>query len=190
MYYKLIPLPNLDQLSASIYEQIPDEYKTRTLVHSFKPAFFESNELLVKAVETIRPWNEVNNICIATTISKQRLPIHADTAIIERLRKGNASRWALNIPVHNCVNSYTNFYQCKEGASGKVESDADAINYNDTFTAYDDDDMQIADTLIMTEAALFNLLMPHAAFNDTDEPRVLISVRFKSPFSFEELYED
>jgi hypothetical protein len=87
------------------------------------------------------------------------------------------STLALNIPLINCENSKTIFYECEK---------TDKFIYKERLTeAKDISKCQEIGSYILDKPILFNTQVLHAVFNHSDMPRLSISLRFeKNPIDW------
>lgn len=82
---------------------------------------------------------------------------------------------ALNFPIKNCDNTYTTMYKLKKG-------DQIDITLPDG-TAYskfsDDSEFEEVETFYLKKPTFFNTGIPHQVFNNTDDVRLSLSIRFE-----------
>ena len=172
--YKFIDLPNLDNVSNIIMQYVPEEVKKYTVFKSLPDKQFALCKPLVEAVETIKPWSDIYYIAMITVAPHDKLPTHTDWDMKDK-------PYALNIPIYNCAKTPSIFYQLKD------KNDKPKVIYQDhgdPFYYYDSDQTEEIERFYLTKAAFFNTQIPHSALNTTDEARIMISIRFKTPIEF------
>jgi hypothetical protein len=182
MNYQYVDLPYLDVIAKKVLEKIPDEVKTSTTVAPQDCDMFKDIPELVQAVELFKSWDELYNICIGYTLPNYRQVIHIDSYTHSIGMDSTTSKYALNIPIFNCDNSYTCWYKHKDPLNPKV---IEWHHAGSTTYVYPFDDMIECDRVYWTKPLWFNILEPHCGFNYTDKERIMISVRFKTKFDWE-----
>ena len=179
--YKFINLPNVDKIGEIIWRNLPDEIKF-TSVSIYKTvdmALFYKCKPLVEAVETIRPWNELDQIAIVVVKPHGRIPIHTDLG-----EYTIPTKYALNFPIFNTDNCYTAFYKLNKDVEGPIKYQ----DHGDPYVSYRDEDVEEIDRMFLTNTAFFNTQVLHSVVNLTDQPRCAITLRFKTPFDFEKIF--
>jgi len=176
MNYQYIDIPNLNEISKQVLNKIPEFHKNNSSFKSCDKDFFKDIKILKDFIETLMPWDEIKNAAIVCTGGKSRLPIHVDR------HPDEGHKYALNIPVYNCINTYTIFYKMKDGnkfnpsADGYYKKNKNRENQHSYFVC-NESDVEEIDRLYLNKAAFFNIQVPHSAVNDTDEPRIVLSIR-------------
>jgi len=176
MNYKLIDLPNVEKIADIVYKRLPIEYKTRTQFYSQPKELFEKFETLFNSIEVVKPREDIVNFAIVTCNPHSRSPVHTDT-----IGDGHVS--AINFPIYNCRDTYTCFYKILNNAETRI-ADQD---HGDPYVNYDPNDLEEIDRLYLHKAAVFNTQVPHGIINDTDEPRIILSVRFNTPIDISKI---
>jgi hypothetical protein len=172
--YKFVNLPNLTEISSAVVKYIPENYKKFLGFTSITKDKFSSCTPLVEAVETIRPWHDVDYIALITVSPYNKLPTHIDWDMAD-------NPFSLNIPIFNCAKTPSVFYKLK---NKQIEPKIIYQDHGDPFYYYDSDQTEEVERFYLTKAAFFNTQIPHSAINDTNETRIMISVRFKTPLKF------
>jgi len=176
MNYQYVDIPNLDEISEQVLHKIPEFHKDNSSCN-FKNCdknFFKEIKILKDFIETLIPWDEITHTAIVCTGSKSRLPIHVDR------HPDKVHQYALNIPVYNCLNTYTIFYKIRDRNKFNLSTD---LYYGKnpktqySYFVYDQSDVEEIDRLYLNKAAFFNHQIPHSAVNDTNEPRIVLSIR-------------
>jgi hypothetical protein len=188
MYFKPVELPNLDlikqQISKLIFESTDQEFQQKKH-HTFldmPPDFYKSIVPLVQAVETVRPWSDVNYIAIVrTTPGIMDIHVDSDVGVIDQQGQYIASppeqKWALNIPIANCEETYTCWYKLKPGRQAKrVLHPINKYLHN----MYDLEDLDEVGRYYLHSAGFFNALEIHRPVNNTNQDRVVLSIRFNT----------
>jgi hypothetical protein len=201
MYYKFVDLPSegvaeqvLSVSTTSTHQDIVAT-KNRTFRFSSPDAYVEC-PALVHAVEKITSWSNVLYVALVHT-PPGVVDIHVDfdgddyaTAgydvlspdKIERFHSLFANRhathlspWALNFPIANCDVTYTAFYKQTERTVPRFQ-----IHPVNDFPYYkfELDELEEADRLYLTQPAFFNTQEIHGAVNNSDQDRLVLTVRF------------
>lgn len=182
MNYQYVDLPYLDVIAKKVLEKIPESLKKCTTVAAQKHEMFEDIPELIEAVELFKPWSDLYNICIGYTQPNSEQVIHVDSATHFIGMDSTASKYALNIPILNCDDTYTCWYKHKDPLNPKVTEQHHA---DSTLFVYAFEDMIEYEKVYWTKPLWFNILEPHCGFNYTDKERIMISVRFKTKFDWE-----
>jgi len=172
--YKYVDFPNLKETVNEILKIIPELHKDTSVYKSYDKEFFSNIKLLKDGVEKFNSWNEIFDIAIVSTKANSSLPIHKDFGPIEK------TIYSLNLPLYNCDKSYNILYKLKENANFKKKSDE---NNDYEYFKYKEKDVEEVARFYLTQAVLFNTQMPHTAINPTNEPRIMLTMRFNTPLS-------
>jgi hypothetical protein len=172
--YRYIDLPKIDEVSKIIMQYIPPDVKKYTVFKSLPEKQFALCKPLVEAVEMIKPWSDIYYIAMITVAPHDKLPTHIDWDMKDK-------PYALNIPIYNCDKTPSIFYRLKD-----VNCEPKVIyqDHGDPFYYYDGDQTEEIERFFLHKAAFFNTQVPHSALNTTDEARIMLSVRFKTPIEF------
>jgi len=176
MFYKFTDLPNLAQLQSDVltfvnsseYALEPNEAHSIRFVDSWQHV-----QSLIDAVETICEWQHVKYIAFATTPARSFITVpHKDS-----VSDDTEYAWALNIPISNWRQTYVNFYQDKKEATGSTSVHGrDMYQYPCTY--FNEQDIELIETVCLDRPAFFNTREIHSPINYTSKPRHIISVRF------------
>jgi hypothetical protein len=172
--YRYVDFPNLKEIAKQILEILPDLHKDTNVYKSYDKDFFFKIKPLVESVEKFKPWNDMFDIAIVSTKANSSLPIHKDFGPIEK------TIYSLNIPIYNCDKSYNILYKLKENAQPEKRTD-DKNEYE--YFKYKEKDVEEVARFYLTQAVLFNTQMPHTAINPTNEPRIMLTMRFNTPLT-------
>lgn len=172
--YKYVDFPNLKETVNEILKIIPELHNDTSVYKSYDKEFFSNIKLLKDGVEKFNSWNEIFDIAIVSTKANSSLPIHKDFGPIEK------TIYSLNLPLYNCDKSYNILYKLKENANFKKKSDE---NNDYEYIKYKERDLEEVVRFYLTQAVLFNTQMPHTAINPTNEPRIMLTIRFNTPLT-------
>ena len=172
MNYHYIDIPNLEEISKQVLDLSPELHKNTNIYKSYGKEFFGSIVTLVESVETLKPWKEIFDIALVSTKPKSKLPIHVDYGPITK------HKYSLNIPVYNCENTYVIMYKKKNNNVNYYTKSSGHNDYNE----FNEVDMEPIDTFYLSKAALFSTQIPHRPINETTEPRIMLTVRFETPW--------
>jgi hypothetical protein len=167
LLYKYLDLPYLEDIKQIIPKYLPELYKKESKFTPESPEPFSKCWQLVKAIETVTPWENVESIVIISCSKDIPFDIHTDNY---------TNSYALNIPLLNCENSYTLFYKVKEGES--PISKAVEQTHNLPYSFYKDNQVEVIDKMYLHKPAYFNTNVPHKPVTETDGVRLILSVRF------------
>lgn len=173
MNYKYVHLPNTDNIAREILKKLPPEHKKKNIFKGYPIEFFDI-ESLRSDVETITPWDNIHDMALVSTKPYSFLPTHIDYH--DLLKK---TVYALNIPIYNCENTHVIFYRVineKNSPQHKTQEHGNA----DDYCEYADSDVVEIEKFYLRTAALFNTQVPHRAVNHTNQPRIVLTIRFKS----------
>jgi hypothetical protein len=177
MHYKFIDLPNLDLIAQRILKHVPEDYKKKNIYKSLPIEIFTACTPLVEAVETIKPWSDLEYIAMIVALPDIEMPIHTDlgSTLVE-------NKYALNIPIYNCEKPYTAFFRVKDHISGVERTHAAIETPSSNYLHYNETDVVEIGRMHLYKAAFFNTQVPHTVINTTDDLRIIISIRSKTPF--------
>jgi hypothetical protein len=178
MHYKFIDLPNLEEIQTIILRNLPQQYKESHMYMTRPVEDFSACTPLVNAVETFKPWDELLSIGIVITQPHKKIPVHTDLGDLVIKYK-----YSCNIPIYNCNKPYTSFYRLLDGGEPKIVTQP----HGDMLTLYSDDQIEEIARMHLYKPAIFNTQVPHGITNPTDEPRIVISIRFKTPIDISEI---
>ncbi len=173
MHYQFIDLPNLKEIQEKILRNLPQDFKSRTLYITLPTSSFQACAPLFHAIETIKPWSDIDKIGLVVVQPNLKIPIHIDLG--EQIIK---HKFAINIPIYNCEKPYTSFYRHLLQDQGDVYVQP----HGDSLIRYEESAMQEIARMHLYKPAFFNTQIPHGITNPTDEPRIAVSVRFSTPF--------
>jgi hypothetical protein len=171
--YKFIDLPYFKEIAAGVLKLLPPELlqQTRFTVDHYTGRYKKIPHF-VEAIETLKPFEEVDAVCYIIVGPNDRLVKHTDI--------GYKNPIVLNIPVYNCDDTYSVFYRVDNRTKTLIAGDFGTANH--LLDSYEADETEVVEKVVMSKPMLYNVSVPHNAINDTTEPRVVLSVRFKTPF--------
>ena len=174
--YKFIELPKLDVIQRRVWN---DWFHMDIDDDRFWPQDkkdWEHYTELVEAVETVMPWHTVYYVALVTVNPGSRLPIHTDAG------ENNARHpYGLNIPIHNCKDTYTPFYRVLDpDYTAKVTN---TFSKADSYYDYPEDQVEEVDRMYLTQPAFFCHQTIHSVINPTEQLRVALALRFTEPIA-------
>jgi hypothetical protein len=137
--------------------------------------FYANCEPLVDAVNQICSWQDILYILFISTPPGVEF-IHRDSDEHDYF-------WVLNIPILNCKDAYTSFYEPLPGEQGIVPAPKKCAESNvgpgrgDGYTQWQPNQVKEIDRMYLTQPMLFNMATIHGIHNPTNHPRVSISIR-------------
>lgn len=199
MYYKSLSLPNW----TSIYEELEPVYRSKipagagvTREDSF--TMFTVEELstsptlvdIVKALGLYEYWQPGP---IITTGPYKAIPIHMDYNLNHKwtasewnsdivkackefdiLKYNNIKRETILIPLLNCENSVSYFYELKPGKSTKLLQTHQGLYYH----IADYEDVEEKASFVLNEPVIFDITKLHTAVNFSNNIRITLNLRF------------
>jgi hypothetical protein len=185
-YYQHVDLPHINEIATLVREQLGKFYFENTIFKIFPPARFE-HPLLVESVSKIKPWNEIAHASIITTqpFAHDRNPdtnIHQD--IMTLTEWGQEQAVCLNIPIYNCDKTYVAIYEQLQDPFRLQGTYKNGHTYEALH--WKQDWCREIDRMFLPKPALFYTQMPHAIINETDESRIILSIRFSTPIDLDE----
>ena len=183
MLYKTINLPNRDKIVKELENNFPVYFGKIT---EDKSKFYGCNVKLVKQVcpllgDFLRGTNLYNRWLGGgiSIISSSTMPIHTDSD--RPLRN-----YALNIPIFNCQDSYTVWYEPIDATKFErkeyVSNDVTVISNH-----YSKDNVVELGRVCSDSVAFVNIKTPHHGINHSSNLRALISLRFVPELTLEEI---
>ena len=173
MNYQYINLPNIDSIAEEILKKLPPNHRKKNMLKGYPIEFFDTKTLR-DAVSTITSWDNISVIALVSTKPHSFLPIHKDDFLGKY-----QEYYALNIPIYNCDNTHVIFYRTvnKENVG---EHKSQEHGNGENYYQYAESDVEEIEKFYLKTATLFNTQVPHRAINNTNEPRIVLTIRFKS----------
>ena len=170
-HYKYIDLnnSNLSQQIADFIQPRPCLIGAPDFANLVGPDAFWHCTPLVQAVETVCPWSEIYFIGVLKFNPEFKL-IHQDQT------PGYEYEWALNIPVLNCADTYTAFYQPRTGQQAEF---VDRPDISAEYHVWRPEQVEEVERMYFTQPVLFNSSSIHCVHNPTELVRVSLTVRFR-----------
>ena len=185
-YYAHVDLPHIEEITTIILEKLDRFYFENTIFKIFPPTKFE-HPLLVESVSKIKPWNEIAHASIITTqpFAHHKDPhtnIHQD--IMTLTEWGQEQAVCLNIPIFNCDKTYVAIYEQLQDPYRLQGTYKNGHTYEALH--WKQDWCREIDRMFLPKPALFYTQMPHAIINETNESRIILSIRFSTPIDLDE----
>jgi hypothetical protein len=181
--YQYINLPNLDKISEEIFKKLPVEtVAPKTGFVKVYPTEFFDTKTFRDAINKITSWDNIHAIALASTKRHSFLPIHTDYHDITT----RETVYALNIPIYNCDNTYVIFYRLIN-ENILVKPEYQNHGPGEDYCKYNASDVKEIEKFYLKTAAFFNTQVPHSVVNNTNESRIVLSIRFKSKL---EIFKD
>lgn len=180
MNYLYVDLPNIDIIAQEILKKLPTEHRTKNIFKGYPTEFFDIETLKI-AVGTITSWNNIHDMALVSTKPYSFLPIHIDYH--DLLKK---TVYALNIPIYNCEKTHVVFYRSLKENSPPEHKSQEHGNADD-YCEYNERDVEEIEKFYLKTAALFNTQVPHKAVNNTSDPRIVLTIRFRSKLDMDKI---
>lgn len=183
--YKKINIENLNLIQNEVLEYLSSN--TRFLLDNGPSGFNGINTLELKLysfhlknfLEKYNLFNRWKNTGISVIESNSSLQIHTDSILQNRI-------YALNIPIENCENSYTVWYQKKNNLSPKFfyynTNDGPILYFN-----YEPENVNEIDRIESKYPVFVNVKEPHKGESFNQNKRILISLRFTPELTEKEI---
>jgi hypothetical protein len=175
-YYKYIDVPELPQITQELSAFVRD---TNHIDRNMRAGFTFCSmvpETVLNAAPSLRSMLE--RYGLSSSIERIGLPI-VSPCTQGILHVDGASKQAFNMPVHNCDDSFTEWWenvdldQIKEDV--RVAEKAPTAPYLKCFYREDSRPVFRAKSKY---AMWYNTSLPHRGINNSDRPRVIITIRF------------
>jgi hypothetical protein len=186
MIYKNLVIDNFleiqNELSTNLHRYLKN-YK------DCKSLFYGSNANIIKEccpglsnfLYNKNLLNRFTGAGISVLNSNDMLYIHTDS-----LKKNRT--YALNIPICNCENSYTIWYQEKDkNIKPKLDYYTSTNNQKIEFFEYDENNMIEIARLESSNPAFVNIKIPHRGISFNNNKRFLMSLRFNPELTWPEI---
>jgi hypothetical protein len=180
--YKFYDTPNLKTIQDDVFEiilKLNSGLLTQQTYLELKPAIFEKVPSLVEFINTFHNWEDIDGIAIIVVLPKSEHLIHRDIGF--NILK---SKYCFNIPIKNFEYSITKFYKLKEEKKEQI-----TVIGGVPLAHYPSEDVIMIDGLWCNRPCFFNTQIPHGVSNNGDLPRVLISIRPRTPFNLEIIFK-
>lgn len=187
MLWKKAEIENINGVISSIMEVIEKDVEYckqlkdyESFIYNYSPDLFAHIPDLVNSVNKVISWNDIDQIILLSHTCLAKGMAHIDN----KPNFETASDYGLNIPIYNCTATYINFYKPKENEECKLIK----INVNDAVSSikyYEESQVDLVDTLYLLEPHFINVASPHQPINNTDQPRLVVSFRFKTKLPWE-----
>jgi len=153
------------QLSAQVGSSTVGSYRS--------PTDFKLCTPLVEAVNKICSWSDISYIALFN-FNTDVLIIHQDTP--------HDYKWALNIPILNCADTYTAFYEPLSLNNFRMPTveeikQVGSEGAEEQIKLWPEDQVKEIDRMYLTQPVLFNISSIHGVHNHTGLPRVSCSIR-------------
>lgn len=171
-FYK-IKINNLESIQLNVLSKIPPQDLKLKPTRLFYPGYnFLDDQDLLFALDQYGLTDYVHDIAIFVLGPNDVSPIHVDGDHIYT--------WSLNIPLTNCENTRTNFYQSNQTPIRKKSP-----NSNIEYSVFDPKSCTLLDSLQLNDAYIMNVSVPHRIYNPNSTQRTSICIRLKSTFDIE-----
>jgi hypothetical protein len=177
--YKFYDVPNLEKIQKTIWNHIPDNYKKLQLYVSADLKLMQKCKELVEAIDSFHSWDDVYTIGIIIAQPNSAHNIHTDSGfpLVQ-------NKYCFNIPIANTENTDTIFYKLKEGKKAQFTTQ----KHGDPYLKYDEADVEEIERFVCIRPCFLNTQVPHKVLNPLNSVRALITVRCRTPFNFEKIF--
>ena len=179
--YKIVNVPNIDNIKkeclAIFYAHYPDVFGDRGFTFTYidqdilraeAPTYID----YLKSLNLYDRWTKSGFIGTKGIERVKDSPIHVDS------EDWQTRSYALNIPVINCENSHTVWYDVKEYHDDAYRGDDQTTKGYGTARCFKPETSTEIGRLATINPAWINTTVPHRAENDNSDLRLIISTRF------------
>lgn len=172
VFYK-IKINNLESIQSNTLSKIPLQDLKLMPTRLFYPEYnFLNDSDLLCQLEEYGLTNYIYGIAIFVLGPNTASPIHIDGDL--------EYTWSLNIPLTNCENTRTNFYQSNQTPTRKKSP-----NSNIEYSVFSPELCSLLGSVELNDAYLMNVSVPHRIYNPNPTQRTSICIRLKSTFDIE-----
>jgi hypothetical protein len=172
VFYK-IKINNLESIQSNTLSKIPLQDLKLMPTRLFYPEYnFLNDSDLLCELEEYGLTNYIYGIAIFVLGPNTASPIHIDGDL--------EYTWSLNIPLTNCENTRTNFYQSNQTPTRKKSP-----NSNIEYSVFSPELCSLLGSVELNDAYLMNVSVPHRIYNPNPTQRTSICIRLKSTFDIE-----
>jgi hypothetical protein len=196
-YYKIITVPNLEQISYELDQAVPELVTGRCNLKAIYSFNLVDVTRLLELAPALATWLDTiglkNNLWYAGfpwAAPSSTGPIHND---------GN-TKDAINLPVYNCKRGYSVWYQGRpSGEKQETTSGKSADYHRAEYVPYELPRQRLHLTQVMhdngpelarvstQQPVWYNTRIPHCGINFSDQPRITLSMRFNCPLDVDAL---
>lgn len=178
--YKPVHVNNLEQIKKefeNIYKQhYSNIFKDRGFAFTYldKDIVRDNAPIYIQFLKDLKLYDKWTSCIFVGTSGDKRLvdsPIHVDT------EDWQSRSYALNLPVMNCENSYTVFYNASKPNAQAYFGDEPVTGWA-TARGFDFDGAIEIGRWNVEQPAWINVCIPHRAENNNPNTRLIVSSRF------------
>ncbi len=168
--YKQMGINDLNQLQQQVLNIIDtSDWETWNLSYKWSDQLFQNN-ILIKNLRQYNWHNKVKSIGIFALTPDSDFPIHHDST---------GDKYSLNIPIQNCNNTYTLFYESEIPPSEQYRYDP-VKNHRQSYWQYDSSRCKEIARIEMSRPHLIDVSGPHNVINPTNKTRIIMLVRLST----------
>jgi hypothetical protein len=183
-YYKIIDVSNLSKISYEVDSALGQLVTGATDLKSVYTFNIINTTHLLQLVPSLADWLNIiglkNNLiyaglpCIAP---HSRGGIHIDGKCIE----------AINLPVYNCENGYSVWYHAERTGNIAESLSGKSTNQSAEYIPYLSADPVELARVSNKHPVWVNTAVPHCGINDSNRPRIILTLRFDCPINIDSL---
>lgn len=198
-YYKILTIPNLEQISHELDQALPELVTGRfdlKAVYSFNLVDVAQ---LLELAPALAAW--LTAVGLKNNLLYAGFPWAAPSSMGVIHIDGKCSE-AINFPVYNCERGYSVWYRANQAGSwAEAESgkSTNSLDQRAEYVPYALPRQRLHLTQIMTADSpelarvstqhpiWFNTHIPHRGINFSDRPRIILTMRFDCPINLDTL---
>ena len=196
-YYKIITIPDLAQITQEVDRALPNLVTGKFNLKDVYSVSIVDTTHLLELAPTLAAWLDTiglkNNLLYAGFPCAAPFsigPIHSDGKCVE----------SINLPVYNCERGYSVWYRANQ--IGKITTARSGNSTKDQraeYVPYALPRQRLHLTQIMTadgpelarvsnqHPVWYNTQIPHRGINFSDQPRIILTMRFDCPINIDAL---
>lgn len=198
-YYKIITVPDLEQITQELDQALPELVTGKFDIKAVYSFNIVDPKRLLELAPALAAW--LDTIGLKNNLLYAGFPWAAPSSIGAIHNDGKCSE-AINLPVYNCKKGYSVWYRA-DRAGGWSESESGKSTHSPEqlaeYVPYALPRQRLHLTQIMTangpelarvsnlHPIWFNTHIPHCGINFSDQPRIILTMRFDCPINVDAL---
>ena len=176
LLYKSVPVKNLETIQDELLSVVPNRQRFSTDLFYLPKEWYLEKPCTRNMLDALGLLDFVVSIAaVVVDPGRSQLPIHVDSG---------PSEWSLNIPVRNCLGTFTTWYRAHKDPIFTSREGKD-LGYDN----FDPADCEEIGRVEMTHPHIVNVKVPHTVVNPTNKVRILCAIRLAPTFSIE-MFDD
>jgi hypothetical protein len=166
LYSTPVPVPNAEELSRSIFRFIPKRIWTDSVLFPVDCDELFKHTTILPVLEKYNWTNSIEGISVVVVPGKKILPIHHDWGTLTH---------SFNIPILNCTNTYTVWYDTDQEPRTITEHGYTYCDYNPALCTE-------TERVELVVPYLLDVRKPHGVINPNIGTRLSLAIRLAPDF--------